>query len=185
MKSEKGLLYFLMAVTAVFFFLFSLLFINPALLHHFQQIAWHSDGQFLAYYLAYAGGPAEYIALFMGQFFYSNLLGSLIVTSSAFFISLFLYKTLEIHFKTLKFQYLIIPLIQILIFALMCDYHFPYSVTVNLFFVSGFLLICSVLDKYFPYKIAFHILIAGVLLYFVSGGVYFLIFMLSALLLLI
>lgn len=185
MKSEKGLLYLLMAVTAVFSVLFSIFFIKPALIHHFQQIAWHTNGEFLAYYLNYTGGPSEYVALFMTQFFYSNILGGLIISCFALITSLFTYKTLEIHFQKMKFQYLLIPLIQIFILALMCDYQFHFSIVVNLLLVSAFLFICAVLNKYVCYKFKFHTLIAGVLLYYLSGGAYFIIFMLSALILLV
>lgn len=184
MKPKRVLLYLLMAVTAMFSFFFCLIAVDVSLHHHFQQIAWQSGQTYLKYHLFFAGGLAEYLSLFVAQFFYSNWLGSFIVSLFGLLISLFVFKTISVRWEKLHFSYFFIPLIQIIVLALMCDYRFHFSVIFNLFMVSAFLLICIILQNKYGFAISYHNIITGILLYYISGGIYFLIFMFSSILLL-
>lgn len=184
MKSEKSLLYLVIATSALFSFLFSFFAINPSFHHHFQQIAWQAGDLFLEYYLAFSGGPAEYMALFISQFFDSNFIGSAIIAASGFLISFFLFKTIYLRWGKLNLMFLLVPLAQIILLAFMCDYKYHFSVTVNMLIVSGFLFLCTAIEKRVDFTIVYHTLIAGALLYYISGGMYFLIFMGSSLILL-
>ena len=68
---------------AVFFilvFLYSWFFIDPLLIHFKQQPVFLFDSYFLTKYLVFPGGIAEYLSLFISQFFYSKLAGSLLLT---------------------------------------------------------------------------------------------------------
>lgn len=185
MKTEKSLLFLLLVLIAVFSFIFSLIAIETSLHQHYQQIAWQSGKLFFDYYRTFSGGIGEYLALFISQLFKSNLLGSTIVALSGLLIPVFVFKTISIELVKTKLKFLLIPLIQIVILALMCDYSFRFSVTVNLILVSGFLNLCTLIDKYSRFKIKFHTIFAGILLYYLSGGMYFLIFMVSSLILLL
>jgi hypothetical protein len=184
MKSEKALLYLIIVVSALFSFLFGFYAINPSLHYHSQQIAWQSSDLFLNYYLAFSGGPAEYLTLFITQFFYSDLMGSVIIAASGFLISFFLFKTIYLRWGKFNLMFLLVPLVQIVLLALMCDYNYHFPVTVNLIIVSGFLFLCTVIEKRAGFNISYHTLIAGALLYYISGGMYFIIFMVSSFLLL-
>lgn len=166
------------AISAVFLYI-----VNPSLHHHFQQIAWQTGVLFRNYYFSFAGGPAEYVALFISQFFKNNLAGSLIIAVSGLSISFFVFKTIESDLKTSRLQLLLIPVIQLIIVALMCDYRFNFSVIVNLFIVSGFLFLCSVFGKKTKPVISYHTILTGVFIYYISGGIYFLIFICASLLL--
>ena len=186
MKSEKLLLYILIALLAVFTFLFSLFAINPSLHFHYQQIAWNSGNLFLKYYLTFPGGLGEYFALFISQLFYFKVLGSAIVAFSGALISMFIYKIVLLKWKSFSLLFLLVPLIQIIFLALMFDYRYHFSVTLNLILVSGFLLLCAVIEeKKTGIKINLHTVIFGIIIYYISGGMYFLIFMSSSILLLI
>ncbi len=185
MKSEKFILYFVLTITAVFTLTFCFFAINTTLHYHFQQIAWQSGDLFRNYYLAFAGGPAEYLALFISQLFYSNLNGSVIVSVSGLVISIFFLKIIELDKRNNKLQFLLIPIVQIIFLALMNDYKFNFSFTINSIIVSGFLYLCTAIEKRRGFNVSFPAVIAGLVIYYVSGGMYFLIFMVSTFLLVI
>ena len=184
MKSEKFLLILLMAVSAVFTIGYSYYVVNPALHYHLQQIAWGSGKLFRDHYMAFSGGPGEYLALYISQFFVMKGLGSAIVSVSGLLISLFIYKVVQLKSKGPKLAFLWIPLIQIIFLALMQDYRYHFSITINLVVVSGFLFLCSAIENRKWLSIHFHTIIGGILIYYISGGMYFLIFMLSSIILL-
>ncbi len=184
MKSGKIALHLSIVLTAVISFFIYVFIIDPSLHHHYQQIAWQNNYLFLRYYLAFAGGPGEYIALFISQFFFSKLLGSAIIAFAGYLISFFIFKTVSLNTGKLNIHFLMIPLLQIIVVTLMFDYRFHFAVIFNLTIVSGLLYACSVIGIKFRKVISYQTLIAGLIIYYVSGGMYFLIFMLSSLLLL-
>jgi hypothetical protein len=184
MKSEKSLLYIIIVVFALFSLWFGFYVINPSLHHHYQQIAWQSSALFLKYYLTFPGGLGEYFAFFILQLFYSNFLGSLIIAVSGFLISFFIFKTVYLKWGKLNLMVFLIPLLQMILLALMCDYKYHFSVTVNLLMVSGFLFLCTLIEEKSGSAISYHNILAGIILYYISGGMYFLIFMLSSIFLL-
>jgi hypothetical protein len=183
MKTEKFLLHIILAVLAIFSFSFCFFVINTSLIHHYQEIAWQTGNVFLNYYLAFSGGPAEYLALFFSQFFYSSFLGSILVAASGLLIQIFLIKTVNLKRGISSLLGLFIALIQIIVLGLMCDYKFHFAVIVNLIIVSGFLFLCKTLEKRLRFTISFPTIISGILLYYICGGMYFLIFMVSSIIL--
>jgi hypothetical protein len=185
MKSEKFLLNVLLAFSAIFSFLFCFYAINASLHHFNQQIAWQTGHIFSNYYMAFSGGPAEYLSLFVSQFFVSNFLGSILVAASGFLISFFLIKTIYLMKWKSGWLLLLVPFVQIIILALMCDYKFHFSVIINLIIVSGFLYLCTSLEKWVRFTVSLPTFFAGILLYYISGGMYFLIFMASSLIIII
>ena len=174
-----------MAVSAVFTIGYSYYVVNPALHYHYQQIAWYSGKLFRDYYLSFAGGPGEYLTLCISQWFAFKALGSLILSVSGLLISVFIYKVIQLKIKSPKLALLWIPLIQIIVLALMQDYRYHFSITINLVIVSGFLFLCSAIENRKWLSIHFHTIIGGILIYYISGGMYFLIFMLASIILLI
>jgi hypothetical protein len=185
MKSEKFPLYILLALLAAFSFLFGYYAINTSFHYHYQHIAWQSNSLFLNYYLNFSGGLGEYVALFISQFFYSNLLGSFLIAVSGFLISFFLFKVFYLNLEKPRLLILLVPLVQIIFLALMCDYLYHYSITVNIIIVSGFLYLCALIDKNTSFTISFHTIVSGILIYYISGGMYFLIFLVSSLILIV
>jgi hypothetical protein len=90
---------------------------------------------------------------------------------------------MALQFENTGILYLLIPLFQIMILALMCDYLFPFSVPVNVLTVAVALYICKLIDKRGWFPIVFHVAIAGIFIFYFSGGAYFVIFMTSYLIL--
>lgn len=184
MKSKKFAFSLTLVLTAVYCFFLSFYFVNPVLHYHHQQIAWQTEAWFLHKFLAYPGGLAEYFSLFISQFFVSTFFGSAIVALAGLLVSFLVYKTLLLILQKITRLFLFIPVLQLIVIVLMFDYSYHFSITVNLTFVSLFLFICAFLDKRFDLKVSVVIPIVGILLYYVSGGMYFLIFMASSLFLL-
>ncbi len=180
MKSEKTIV-ILITLFGIFSFFFLFFGIDISLQHHFQQTAWRSGKLFLNDHLNFAGGPGEYVALIISQFFYIKWAGSLIITATISLISFFVFLTLKKEGKGSHFILLFLPLLQILLLALISDYHFPFSVTFNLFFVSFIIYLSALIKDRLRMKIATDSIIAGIIVYYISGGFYFLIFMMSSL----
>lgn len=173
-----------MVIFSVFTFVFCLIAIEPSLHYHYQQIAWQSGNLFLNYYLTFPGGLAEYFALFISQFFVSNIFGSALVALSGLLISILIFKTVYTKIQRFNFLFLTVPLLQIIILSVMLDYKYHFSITLNLLIISGFLFLCAEFEKRISSSFSFHTIIVGILIYYVSGGMYFLIFMFSSLILL-
>ena len=153
--------------------------------HHYQQIAWQTGNVFLNYYISFPGGFAEYLALFISQFFVSNIFGSALVAISGLLISIFIFKSVYTKIQRFSLLFFVVPVIQIIMLAVMLDYKYHFSITVNLLIISIFLFLNTVINKSTGSKISFHTIIIGILIYYISGGMYFLIFMFSALVLLL
>lgn len=185
MKSEKFFLPGLMAFTAVFSFSFNYFAVNPSLHYHYQQIAWYTGKVFLEYYLVFPGGPGEYLTLLVSQWFVSKVVGSLIVALLGLLISYFVYKTVYLKWGKLNLTVLLVPLVQVILLALFCDYRYPFSITVNLLVVTGFLWLCTAIDNKWRFVVSFQTIISGLFIYYISGGMFFLIFMASSAILLL
>ncbi|HPR32100.1 MAG TPA: DUF6057 family protein [Prolixibacteraceae bacterium] len=69
------------SVAVLFFFLAFLVFysiVNPVLLFHARQLGFSISSVYLKEYLSYPGGPAEYLSLFLFQFHTLSFIGSLV-----------------------------------------------------------------------------------------------------------
>lgn len=165
--------------------LFSFVFLDYAVgihyQHHIQQTAWLSGKDFFNHYFSFAGGPGEYLALFLSQYFFIPWAGSLIVSATAAFSVLLLLATIKKFNQEDYWINYFFPVFQVFILALTCNYLFPFPVTLNLFLVLLFLYISVILNKSIRSGIAVYSLPVGILVYYISGGMYFLIFMASSL----
>lgn len=182
MKSNHRNTFALIIVTFVVSVFFLKYTVQPSLHHHLQQTAWLSGHIFLAGFLKYAGGPGEYIALFISQFFGSDTLSAIIIALFAALVVFLLFKTFQLIQKRFHSIYYVLPVMQIIIAALFCNYLFPFSGLLNLTVVILFLYCTVLIGKRLKMKIWYPVLIFSPVLYYVSGGMYFLIFMLSSLL---
>ncbi len=182
-KGEKIFRFLVFASILSFFFIFFT--VNTTLIYHHQQIAWEKSTEFIKYYFSFAGGPAEYIALFITQFFYNNVLGSLIVALSSFLIVFFLSEIIKRKFEIYTISYFLILLMPVVLVALMYDYNYHFSITLNLLFVLLTLFLCEHLEKRFALRLPFYTILGCILVYYISGGIYFLIFMLTSLILIL
>ncbi len=184
MKTKKNLAFIAISGFALISFFVVFLLINPVLLYSEQQIAWLNGIHFFNYYLTFPGGLAEYFTLFISQFFYSKLIGAIIIALIPLLTVILLFKSLILRLKTIFLPVLFLPLLQVLILSLTTDYLFNFSVVINLFFVSLFLFCCFYAETKFKINLFFTFIPSLFIMYIVSGGVYILIFAISAILLL-
>ncbi len=184
MKTEKNIVYITVSAFAFISFLVVFLVINPVLHYSEQQIAWLNGNHFFNYYLTFPGGLAEYFTLFISQLFYSKWAGSVVVAIIPWLIAVLLAKITFLKTKSIFLPVLFFPLIQVSVLSLMSDHLFNFSMVINLFIVSLFLFCCFYAEVKFKLNLYFSLILSLFIIYIVSGGVYFLIFTISAILLL-
>jgi hypothetical protein len=156
-------------------------FINPALYFHLHQPAFLTVWYFFKTYLVYPGGLAEYVSTFLEQLFYYPLAGSLIITFLGGMTILLNYIILNrIKPNKSNFYYSLVPFIACII--LIHDYYFPISTIVKLIIT---------LTAVWCFQLSFNnnllkwinLIVLSILVYYLSGSAYFVIFILSVALL--
>ena len=185
MNPTRKILFLVSIIISILSYLFILFAVNTELIYDHQQIAWERSSEFFKTYFSFAGGPAEYITLFITQSFYFNWLGSFIVLGIANLISFFLYESAKKKYGISNIAYFLIPLMPVIIVSLMSDYNYHFSITVNLLLIALVIYLCTLFERFNSTKISYHILISGLFVYYFSGGIYFLIFMLASLILML
>lgn len=150
---------------------FTIVEIEPFLHYHNQQIGFSTSFSFFKSYLPYPGGISNYLAEFISQFFYFNIWGSLLIVAIASLqslIALFIVTRIG-GLKKLRFS--IFALILIFGVIVMCDYSYPYDVSIKLLFAFIFTLIFFLInDKYPRQSLIAWPVIAFVLFYTASGA---------------
>jgi hypothetical protein len=154
--------------------------INPYLHYNFQQIGFISGIEFLKNYSTYSGGIADYIAIFLSQFFSFNTAGSLLIVSVAAlqgFIALYILKSLV---GEIKLRYSVFAVVLLFGVLVMCDYRYPYYASIRLLlaylFTAGFYL----LNYRFQRLSALIWPVMAALLFYLAGGAALFVFSLSA-----
>lgn len=169
---------FITIISSILFSAVFIYFLNPELHYHIQQIAWLSDSGFLKYYLGFAGGTVEYFALLLSQFFASRVFGSLIIIAVLTISLFFLWKISVSISKNLLINSILICIFPIAMVALLIDYRFYFSVILNFAIVLMFLYSEQFFRHSEKVKSVF-ILLSGIILYYISGGAYFLVYIIS------
>lgn len=158
--------------------------IEPFLHYHFQQIGFLTTYDFFRGYAINAGGIADYTAEFISQFFSFNLWGSfLIVVIAALqgLIAMNLVTRLKGNTPLAFSAFAVVFLLGVMV---VCDYRYPYYVTIRLLFsflfTWGFYLLKEKYPKVSLYSWPF---LATLLFYLASGPALF-VFTLSTILML-
>ena len=185
MKIAKKIFFSAHIIIALIAFVFIIFVINTEIIYNHQQIAWEHSHTFFKYYFSFAGGPSEYLTLFITQSFYINWLGSLVITAINYLITFFLYMILKRNYRISLMSYFILALAPVIFMGLVSDYNYHFSITVNLFLITVILFLCDLIKIPLITKGPYHILLGGILVYYISGGIYFLIYMLTSLILVI
>ncbi len=163
------------------FFLYILFFIKPELVYHHQLSGFSFDKYSLLEYLAYPGGIAECLSLFLFQFNIYPVAGALVYTLITFLVVFITGKIIS-SYKPFPLHYILMYLPGILIAGLFTDYslHLVLILTV-LILLLFFYVFTSILKRFKnPFiRIISFVILSG-LTYYISGGLAFLIFSLSA-----
>ncbi|HET6558453.1 MAG TPA: DUF6057 family protein [Prolixibacteraceae bacterium] len=163
---------------------FTAVIIEPFLHYHFQQTGFLTTFGFFHGYAVNAGGIADYTAEFIAQFFSFNLWGSLLIVTVAALQGLITMDLITRMKGKTNLAFSAFALVFLLGVMVVCDYRYPYYVTIRLLFAFlftwGFYLLKS---KYSKISIYTWPLLASLLFYLASGPALF-VFTLSSILML-
>ncbi len=149
----------------IFLFLYYLLIYNSYLYYHYHQPIFLFDKTFLQEFLLYPGGPLEWITQFLLQFFYFNLLGSLIIAALSVSIFIIFYKLIE-KIGNFKYSLILAFLPVILLLIIQNRYDFPLVITVKyLFAIIFFFIYVKIPERYKTF-----IILLSCLIYYILGG---------------
>ena len=152
----------------LFFFLlffYYLLCFNSCLYYHYHQPIFLLDKTYIKEFLLYPGGLAEWVTQFLLQFFYFNILGSLLITALSILVFVIIYKIIK---EIGDFQYsLILSFLPVcFLLTLQNRYNFPLVITVKyLVALSFFFSYLRIANRYKTFIIIFSCLI-----YYILGG---------------
>ncbi len=158
------------ALFFAFFCIYIFYWINPGIVYFIQQPIFLVDKTFFIDHLKYPGGLVEYVSQFLSQFYYYPWLGALIITSTAFFISMITNQWLK--FLGVKKANLILKLIPALI--LLSLYSNPhYLLTTSMMLLSSMLGIHFYLRNYSltAHSKATILILSSAILFFLCGGI--------------
>lgn len=163
---------------------FTAVIVEPFIHYHFQQLGFLTTYDFFHGYAVYAGGIADYTAEFISQFFSFNLWGSFLIVAVAALqglIAMDLVTRLKGKTNLAFSAFAVVFLLGVMV---VCDYRYPYYVTIRLLyaflFTWGFYLLKS---KYSKISLYCWPLLATLLFYLASGPALF-VFTLSTILML-
>lgn len=158
--------------------------IEPFLHYHFQQVGFLTTSDFFLSHAVSAGGIADYLAEFISQFFSFNLWGSFLIVAIAALQGLIAMNLITRIKGRTPLAFSAFAAVFLLGVMVMCDYRYPYYVTIRLLlaylFTAGFYLLKSKNLKLSLYSWP---LMAGLLFYLASGPAMF-VFTLSSILIL-
>ncbi len=172
----------------LFYILFALIawwvtatYIQPFLHYNFQQIAFVHDIEFFYSYANYAGGIADYIAVFISQYFAFNFFGSFLIVSVAVVQSLIALWILNFFVVNSKIQISVFCSFLLASIVMMCNYSFPYYITIRLLLSMVIAVVFVILNnKFTKLSVLFYVLLICLVLY-LAGGAAAIVFGLSSL----
>jgi hypothetical protein len=157
------------ALFFVFFYLYVLFYVNPAINYFIQQPVFLVSKEYLKEHLSYPGGLIEYISQFFAQFYYYPWLGALLLTLVVFCVSYFtgkLVNSLKLNKHILILQ--LIPAVGLLFVHSRHDY----------ILATTMILLSSVIFFYMYLQFTKQrlitrsagLILSSVVLYYISGG---------------
>lgn len=159
--------------------------ISPYLHFNYQQIGFLTGADFFSNYASYPGGIADYLGLFISQFFSFNLAGSLLIVAVVGlqgFMALNMVKSLA---GSLPLRYSIFSAIVLFGVVILCDYRYPYYASIKLLFAYIFTWGFCRLNSKWPTLSTLIWPALAILLFYVASGAALLVFALSTVLILL
>lgn len=156
--------------------------IHPELQYFLQQIAFLTDRLFFQGYASYPGGIADYIAVFIGQFFYFKTFGSLLIILVAAIQGVIAMNLVQRVAGKVNWDFSIFALILFGSVWVQCDYHYPFYASSRLLLASVFVWIFTVLIQKIPGIRLFLGFVLAILLFYLAGGAALFVFTAAAIL---
>jgi len=148
--------------------------ISPYLHYSFQQIGFYTGIDFLKSFSSYPGGIADYLAVYISQFFSFNSSGSFLIVAVASVQGLLTLSILKSLVGELKFRYSAFAVTLLFGVLVFCDYRYPYYASIRLLlayiFTWGF---CIMNFRWPKLSVLIWPLLALLLFYLASGAALF------------
>jgi hypothetical protein len=157
------------ALFFVFFYLYVLFYVNPAISYFIQQPVFLVNKEYLKEHLNYPGGLIEYLSQFIAQFYYYPWLGALLLTLVVFCVSYFTGKL--VGFLKFNKHILILQLIPVIGLLFVHSRH-DYILTTTMILLSSvvfFYLYLQFTKQRLIIRSA-GLIVSSVILYYLSGG---------------
>jgi tetratricopeptide (TPR) repeat protein len=154
--------------------------VRPELYYHVQQPSFSNGWAFFAEYTAYPGGILEYVSNFLLQLFFINWAGSIVIICLGLAISLLCFLIFKSFFQSCNFLLCLLPLI--LLTGVVCNYNYPFNITVNVLAVYFLALTYVYLVKK-NVRNVFSLLISIPAIYYLAGSGCLIIYLASVLIL--
>ncbi len=153
----------------LFLFFYFLLVFDSSLYYHNHQPIFLFYKTYLKEFLSYPGGPAELITQFFLQFFYFNLLGSLVLSTLSLSVFIIVYKIIK---KIGDFKYSLILSFLPVSLLLIVQNHYNYQLMLTFKYLLALIFFLVYLKIPERYKVFFILL--SWLIYYILGGWYYL-----------
>lgn len=154
--------------------------ISPFLHFSSQQIGFFTGFDFFRNYSTYPGGLADYLGVFISQFFSFNSIGSLIIVIIAALQGLIALTIVKRLAGELKLRYTIFAAILLFGVIVLADYRYPYYASIRLLFAYIFTLGFFIINSRWPKLSAQGWIIFAILLFYLAGGSALFVFTISS-----
>jgi hypothetical protein len=179
MKSRHSIIF--SAIFFIIFYIYVFFFIKPELVYFNQLSGFTFDKYSLMEYLTYPGGASECMSSFLFQFNFCPAAGALVYTLLVFNIVFILAMIIDFY-ESSQLDHLLVYLPVIFIGGLLTDYSFQLVfILILLLFLLFFYAFMNILKSFRSTVIRIiSFIILSALTYYISGGLVFLVFSLSA-----
>ncbi len=158
---------------------------EPFLHFHSQQTGFLTTFSFFKTFIRYPGGPADYVAEFISQFFYFNGFGSLLIVLVAGLQGCIVLSVIRQARGNTAWGFSVFALVLLFGILVLSDYRYPYYASIRLLFAHGFTWIfLRLYRKYNRVSLVAWPALAFLLFYMASGPALFM-FTLSSVLILL
>jgi hypothetical protein len=153
---------------------FTAFVINPELQYFLQQTAFLTDKLFFQGYTRYPGGIADYLSVFVAQFFHFKTFGSFLIVLVAAVQGIIAMNLVKRVAGKVKWNFSIFALILLGSIWVQCDYHYPFYASFRLLMASAFVWIFTILiQKFHGVRLYIGFVIAALLFYLAGGAALF------------
>ncbi len=159
--------------------------IEPFLQYHFQQIGFLTTSNFFKSFLSKPGGIADYISIFLSQFFAFNYFGSLIIVAIASVQGLIILNISKRLSKIPAFRFLFFTIVFLFGILVLSDYRYPYYASIRLLFAFIFTWLYTILNQKFSKPGYFLWPVFAILLFYLASGAALMVFALSSVIVLL
>ncbi len=154
--------------------------IKPFLFYHFQQIGFNFGFDFLHDFLNYPGGISDYLAVFVSQYFALNTVGALLYVAFVAIQGVMMLDILKRVSAKSVFNFLFFGIILLSGVLVLCDYHYPFYISIRLLMAFSFTWLFVVVNEKTPNRSPLVWGMMALLLFYLASGPALIIFGISS-----